>query len=253
MQITVHCYPLPSFVARELNSYVPASLLYLNSREFFRAPFRRGTWARIVSGIIWSQYCSRLFAKTEIRVYLWLRSWDSGPKTVIKLSRARKMGDDGHIVTDVPACKKYLSTETEWGIEEVYAYGVKAGATVEMKYDAGAVDGVGGEGLCVRRKKTDSPPPVNKILRVLPLAPQSLNPIPGPSFPSPPRNESERTLLTSRRWKALFFCALLSSGYTFLASVLRTEYQFTRGAFSTLLHPASTFVVEYGRPLVPIF
>lgn len=42
------------------------------------------------------------------------------------------------------------------------------------------VDSAGEERLCVRRK-TDSPPPVNKILRVLPLALQSSNPIPGPS------------------------------------------------------------------------
>jgi len=41
-------------------------------------------------------------------------------------------------------------------------------------------------------------------------------------------------LLTSRRWKAPFLY-LLSSGYAFLASTLRTEYQFTRGTSSTLL------------------
>lgn len=69
------------------------------------------------------------------------------------------------------------------------------------------VDSAGGERLCVRRK-TDSPPPVNKILRVLPLALQSLNPIPGPSSRTSIFSEerARETLLTSRRWKALF-CA----------------------------------------------
>lgn len=123
-----------------------------------------------------------------------------------------------------------------------------------MKYDADGRQCRSRERLCVRRK-TDSSPPVNKILRVLPLALQSLNPIPGSSSRASisSKERAGETLLTSRRWKALFLC-LLSSGYTFLASVLRTEYQFTRGTFSTLLLlPAFTFVVEYGRPLVPIF
>lgn len=94
------------------------------------------------------------------------------------------------------------------------------------------VDSASGERLCVRRK-TDSPPPVNKILRVLPLALQSLNPIPGPSRTLPPllRNEPERHAYFAKVESA--FLCLLSSGYTFLASVLRTEYQFTRGTFST--------------------
>lgn len=117
------------------------------------------------------------------------------------------------------------------------------------------VDSAGGERLCVRRK-TDSPPPVNKILRVLPLALQSLNPIPGPSSRTSIFSEgraSERDVAYFAKVESAFLC-LLSSGYTFLASVLRTEYQFTRGTFSTLLLlPASTFVVEYGHPLVPIF
>lgn len=84
-----------------------------------------------------------------------------------------------------------------------------------MKYDAGWSTASVERDYVSARKKTDSPPPVNKILRVLPLAPQSLNPIPGPSFPSPPRYESERTLLTSRRWKALFFSCSLKLGLHF--------------------------------------
>jgi len=96
------------------------------------------------------------------------------------------------------------------------------------------VDSASGKRLYVRRK-TDSPPPVNKILRVLPLALQSLNPIPGPSSrASISSKERARDVAYFAKVESAFLC-LLSSGYTFLASVLRTEYQFTRGIFSTLL------------------
>jgi len=102
---------------------------------------------------------------------------------------------------------------------------------------------------CVR-KKTGSPPPVNKILHVMPLALQFLN----PPYLLPSLSKKERAwemLLPSRRWKASFLCLL---SYTFLGSVLRTEYQFTRGTSSTLLFlSAISFVVEHGHPLLPIF
>lgn len=118
-------------------------------------------------------------------------------------------------------------------------------------------------------------PPVNKILRVLPLALQYLNPTPelARSLLSPPRNEPKRRCLLREGGKRFFvplklglrfsrlgapngisvYARNLLDAATGVAAAAAAAATAASSSSSPPLAPPGSFVVEYGRSFVPIF